>query len=114
MLDSSTFLNDPLLDTPPDSLRSTLLTAAGGPAPLPAEEKARLAGFSWYHPEWFRLYVVTPGDAGVIGVDLDIPVNTVFVSDLMDQLQYGVPALWSAHERQTPDTFCHSLLDLRS
>lgn len=57
-----------------DPLRTTLLTMAGEPAPLPAEHAPRLAGFSWFAFETVRVYVTTPADGA--GVDLDLPAGT--------------------------------------
>lgn len=116
--DSSSFLDDPSLAMFQDALRATVLTAAfRGSAPLPPAGTSRLAGFSWFswdEPEWARLYVGTPAEPGVIGLDLDVPGSTELVGDLMAQLAHGIPAAWTSSEQDTPDDFCHRLFDLRS
>ncbi|WP_139186518.1 hypothetical protein [Actinopolyspora saharensis] len=119
--DSGDFPELPRLEMVQDSLRTTLLSLAGEPAPLPAEHAPRLAGFSWFDSESVRVYVTTPAEGAVLGVDLDLPagtevgppVGTAAIPDLMRRLADGVPVEWRSREHRAPDEFCDRLFDLR-
>ena len=70
LLDAADLVDDPTLDMTTDAFRSLLISATGGPTPLPAEGLPRLGGFSWFEPEYIRIYTAAP-DGRVVGVDVD-------------------------------------------
>ncbi|GAA2346843.1 hypothetical protein GCM10009854_24760 [Saccharopolyspora halophila] len=70
LLDAADLVDDPTLDMTIDTFRSLLISATGGPTPLPAEGRPRLAGFSWFDPDYIRIYTAAP-DGDVVGIDVD-------------------------------------------